>query len=194
MTNRRLRAALAPRGLAGLTPASASDQNVFAVTSDTAESLGVETLSELAPHAPSLVLAGPPECPKRPFCLLGLEHIYGMHFKDFIALDAGGPLTAAALRSGTADVGLMFSSDPSFQTDAFHLLRDDRGLEPADHVTPVIQREVSQRFGDAPARALDAVSAQLTTDALRAMNLAVAKGSTPAAVARGWLAGGTGGG
>jgi osmoprotectant transport system substrate-binding protein len=193
LTHRRLVAALARRGLTAFAAAPASDRNVFAVTTATARRLGVATLSQLVPRAPHLVLAGPTECPQRPLCLLGLQNTYGMRFKDFIAADAGGPLTTAALRSGVADVALLFSSDPSFDTDAFRLLRDDRGLEPADQVTPILQREVLSRFGDHVELAIDAVSARLTTDALRRMNSEVAHGSSPDAVARRWLARGSSG-
>jgi len=101
---------------AGLTfgePSEAADQNAFAVTQDFADELGVTTLSELADACGdgSLVLGGPPECPTRPFCRLGLEDKYGMEFADFQELDAGGPLTKAAIQQGEVSIGLVFSSD-----------------------------------------------------------------------------------
>ena len=56
-------------------------------------------------------LGGPPECPERTFCQLGLEDAYGIKVTDFSALDAGGPLTKTAIRQGAIAVGLVFSSD-----------------------------------------------------------------------------------
>jgi len=94
-------------------PSEAADQNAFAVTQALADELGVSTLSELADACGdgSLVLGGPAECPDRPFCQPGLEETYGLQFAEFSALDAGGPLTKAALQQGEVSIGLVFSSD-----------------------------------------------------------------------------------
>jgi osmoprotectant transport system substrate-binding protein len=94
-------------------PAEAADQNAFAVTQAFADEVGVSTLSELAEACGdgSLVLGGPGECPERPFCQPGLEETYGLEFDSFSELDAGGPLTKAALQQGEISLGLVFSSD-----------------------------------------------------------------------------------
>ncbi|CCG01541.1 glycine betaine ABC transporter substrate-binding protein [Blastococcus saxobsidens] len=94
-------------------PSEAADQNAFAVTQAFADELGVSTLSELAEACGdgSLVLGGPGECPERPFCQPGLEETYGLEFDSFRELDAGGPLTKAALEQGEISLGLVFSSD-----------------------------------------------------------------------------------
>jgi osmoprotectant transport system substrate-binding protein len=92
-------------------PSEAADQNAFAVTQEFADQFGVATLSDLADVCGSgLVLGGPPECPDRPFCQPGLEETYGFSFDEFRELDAGGPLTQAALRQGEVSMGLVFSS------------------------------------------------------------------------------------
>jgi osmoprotectant transport system substrate-binding protein len=95
------------------TPSEAADQNAFAVTKDFADKHKVTTLSELASACSdgSLVLGGPPECPTRPFCQPGLEKTYGLKFKSFRQLDAGGPLTKTAIEKGNVSLGLVFSSD-----------------------------------------------------------------------------------
>jgi osmoprotectant transport system substrate-binding protein len=94
-------------------PAEAADQNAFAVTQAFADEVGVTTLSELAEACDdgSLVLGGPGECPERPFCQPGLEETYGLQFDSFSELDAGGPLTKAAIQQGEVSIGLVFSSD-----------------------------------------------------------------------------------
>ncbi|MEJ7702798.1 MAG: glycine betaine ABC transporter substrate-binding protein [Geodermatophilaceae bacterium] len=95
-------------------PSEAADQNAFAVTQAFADEYGVATLSELAAACSSgLVLGGPPECPERPFCQLGLEETYGLEFDTFTALDTGGPLTKTAITTGQISIGLVFSSDGS---------------------------------------------------------------------------------
>lgn len=186
-THRRLVRAMGSRGIRVLDAAPAMDQNGFAVTTDLASLLGLRTLSDLTPHASDMVLAGPPECQQRPLCLPGLRDVYGLRFSRFVPLDAGGAITVAALRNGTADVGLLFTSDPTFRGNGFVLLKDDRGLEPAENVTPMINEEALTRFGNGVAAALDGVSSRLTLDALRSMNRSVATGASPAVVARAWL-------
>ena len=93
-------------------PSEAVDQNAFAVTQEFADELGVSTLSELAEACGdgSLILGGPAECPERPFCQPGLEETYGLEFESFRELDAGGPLTRAAIERGEVSMGLVFSS------------------------------------------------------------------------------------
>src|SRR5207249_3309413 len=78
-----LQKALDPKGLTVLDYAAATDQNGFVVTQATASSKSLKKLSDLAPIGNTLVLGGPPECPQRPFCQLGLKNTYGITFKDF---------------------------------------------------------------------------------------------------------------
>lgn len=110
-------AALAPladaAGLVFGNPSAAQDQNAFAVTKAFSAAYGVTSLSELAANCGPITLGGPPECPQRPFCQLGLEKTYGIQVESFSALDAGGPLTKAAITQGKIAVGLVFSSDGS---------------------------------------------------------------------------------
>lgn len=186
-THQRLAVELAPRGLTALSAAPAEDHNAFAISATTAENLNVESLSDLGSFAPGMTFGGPAECPERALCLKGLEDVYGLHFKEFIALDAGGPLTAQALNDGTIDVGLLFSSDPILRAGALTVLRDDRGLQPAENVTPVVSRMTLERFGPGVADALNAVSALLRTSDLRELNAATAAGRPAAEVAREWL-------
>ena len=100
-------------GLAFGEPSEATDQNAFAVTQEFADALGVTTLSELAEACDdgSLILGGPAECPERLQCQPGLEDTYGLTFESFRELDAGGPLTKAAIQKGEISIGLVFSSD-----------------------------------------------------------------------------------
>lgn len=186
-THAALVSALAGHGLTALASAPAEDRNAFVVTAETADELGVRTLSELVPFSADLTFGGPPECPSRPLCLLGLQRAYGMQIGSFVPLDEGGPLTVAALRAREVDVALLFSSAGAIETNGFVVLEDDGQLQPAENVTPVIQLEVLDRFGDRVAEALDTVSAQLTTQDLRRMNAAVAGGASPRSVAARWL-------
>jgi osmoprotectant transport system substrate-binding protein len=111
-----LRGLAEKKGLKVLDPAQAADQNAFAVTKNFAEDNDLHSLSDLAAFKGKLVLGGPPECPKRPFCQPGLEEKYGLKFTGFQSLDAGGPLTKAALKSGKIQLGLVFSTDSSLSS------------------------------------------------------------------------------
>lgn len=108
----------AKNGLAVGTPSAASDQNAFATTKAVADKYGLKTLSDFAAKCSGAasILAGPAECPERPFCQPGLEDTYGITFGEFFQADTGGPQTKTALRNGSATLGLVFSSDSSLQT------------------------------------------------------------------------------
>ena len=188
LTHDRLEEVFAERGVAVLSPAPAQDQNGFAVTRETADRYGLRSISQLVPEAPDLTFGGPPECPERPLCLGGLEDVYDLEFGSFQTLDAGGPVSVTALRSGTVDVALLFTTDAAIERYDFVLLYDDLGLQPAENVTPVVRVEVVEAHGDAFVRLVDSVSALLTTGDLRELNARVAEGQAPREVAAAWLA------
>jgi len=97
------------------TPSAATDQNAFATTKPVADKYGLKTLSDFSAkcNGKASVLAGPPECPQRPFCQLGLLKTYGIGFGSFFQADAGGPLAKGSLKNGNATLALVFSSDSS---------------------------------------------------------------------------------
>jgi osmoprotectant transport system substrate-binding protein len=189
VTHERLTAAFAERGIAVLAPAPAQNRNGFAVTRATAERYGLETISDLGPVAGDLAFGGSHECPQRPLCLAGLEETYLLDFGRFTPLDAGGPITVSALRAGTVDVALLFTTDGAIAENDFVLLIDDRGLQPAENVTPVVRAEVVDAYGEELVVLVDSVSEQLTTADLRELNSRVtAGGELPSEVAAAWLA------
>jgi len=166
-TVQKLNARLQPLGLEALTPSPAVDQNAFAVTKATATKYNLSKLSDLAAVGSELVLGAGPECPTRPFCQPGLEKTYGIHFKSFKALDTDGPLTRAALANNTIQVGLVFSSDSDLNKLGLVVLQDDKHLENADNVVPIIRTKVATN--DAKS-ILNKVSSNLTTAQLVTLN------------------------
>jgi osmoprotectant transport system substrate-binding protein len=188
-THKALQDLLTGRQLVALAPADAEDKNVFVVKYETAGRYDLGTVSDLAAVADKLRFVASPECPHRPLCLIGLRDRYHVNFGKVLALDSGGPLTRRALEAGFADVGLLFSTDPGINDDAFLELVDDRQLQPAENVTPLVRREVLERWGEQLSGPLDAVSRQLTTLELQSLNGEVASGATDAAgAAAAWLA------
>lgn len=183
-----LAAAIASDGLTPLAYSPAQDKNGFVVTADTARNLGLVAVSELAAHNGELVLGGPPECPERPLCLIGLRDLYGIEFRGFIPLDVGGSLTVAALEGGEIDVALLFTSDGVIAAKGFVLLDDDRNLQPAENIVPVIRDEILSAYGSRLADLLDAVSAKITTSDLSELNKRYTVDAVDADVlAREWL-------
>jgi osmoprotectant transport system substrate-binding protein len=177
------------RQIVPLTGAPAQDANTFVVTASTANRFHLNKLSDLAAVAGQLTFGGPPECPTRPLCLAGLATTYGVKFRDVVTLDAGGPLTREALREGLVDVAVMFTTDPAIVDDSLVELDDDRGLEPAENITPVVRSEIVDRFGTGLVAVIDAVSARLTIGAVRELNAAARAPDTDmAAVAAAWWA------
>ena len=85
------------------------NHHIKAVTDKFASQHDVKTLSDLAKACGPLVLAGPAECPDRPFCQQGLEKTYGLEFSDFKSYDFG--LIDQAILKGDASIGLVLSSD-----------------------------------------------------------------------------------
>ena len=166
-TTAKLNSHLSALGLVALTPSAAVDQNAFAVTKATATQYKLSKLSDLAAVGSQLVLGAGPECPTRPFCQPGLEKTYGIHFKSFKALDTDGPLTRAALANNTIQVGLVFSSDSDLNKLGLVVLQDDKHLENADNVVPIIRTKVATN--DAKS-ILNKVSSNLTTAQLVTLN------------------------
>jgi osmoprotectant transport system substrate-binding protein len=187
LTHAALERTLRGSGLVALDPARAQDTNAIVVTPRTALEHDLRTISDLADVDPPLTFGGPPECPNRPLCLLGLRRIYGLRVKSFLPLDTGGPLTRQAVEQGQVDVALMFSTEPALVNAGLVSLTDDRSLQPAENITPIVHRSVVRRFGDRFARVVNRVSRALTTSDLRALNAQVAAGTSPSEAAAGWL-------
>ena len=162
---------LEAKGVKLLDFSPANSTNAFVVTPDTADSLGLASMSDLAPVAGDLTLGGPPECPKRPFCIPGLKETYGIEFGDFKPLDFGGPQTVAAIDSGAVDVGLLFSLDPTIEDKGWIVLTDDKDLQAAGNFAAEIRDDATNPEIEG---LLNAVTASLTDDGMRAIIAKVA--------------------
>lgn len=184
-TTAKLNSRLQPLGLTALTPSPAVDQNAFAVTKDTQTKYSLSKLSDLAAIGNKLTLGAGPECPTRPYCQPGLQKTYGITFKAFKPLDTDGPLTRAAFKNGTIDVGLVFSSDGDLNSLGLVVLQDDKHLENADNVVPILRQAAASAEST---KVLNAIDAKLTTADLVTMNSQVSLQHQDAdAVATAWL-------
>ncbi|MFF1544176.1 ABC transporter substrate-binding protein [Streptomyces sp. NPDC058291] len=166
----------------------AEDKDSVTVNAATAEKYDLtatSTLADLKDVAPKLVLGGSPEFQTRQQGLLGLDSVYGLKFKSFKALDAGGPLTQAALKKDTVQAADIFTTDPTITKEKFVVLQDPKNLFGFANVTPLVYKSGLSKEG---VDVLNAVSAKLDTKALLDLDSQVQlESKDPLDVAKAWL-------
>ena len=186
-TYARLTQALTSRGISLLPYTKAQDRNGFVVTGDLARRRQLERISDLAPIARQLTFGGPPECPDRPLCLKGLQDVYGLQFARFEAMPSR-TTTADALETGEIDLGMLETTNGNLADRDLVQLNDDRRLQPAENIAPMMRTEIAAAYGPRLVRVLNNLTAQLNTRDLIQMNQRVElEGAKPAAAAADWL-------
>ncbi len=179
-----LRARL-PSELELLEASAAQNRDTLVVRPETAARYELETFSDLAPVSGQLIAGGPPEMKTRWAGLPGLASVYGIEFKAFRALDAGGPVTVGALANGSIDVARMFTTQAIVEARGWVQLTDDKGLNPPQNVVPLAREDAVTAEIRA---ALNGVSAALSTRTLERLNHKVEVDSRdPAKVAAYWV-------
>ena len=173
-----------PAGLKLLDMAEAENKDVLTVKPETAQKYNLTTISDLVPVAGELVLGGPPEWKTRVNGVAGLKSVYGLEFKSFSALDAGGPLTLNALLNNQIQAADLFSTDPAIADNNLVRLEDDKNLFLAENIVPLINEK---KATESVAKTLNEVSAKLKTDDLIKMNGRVAKFEDIGVIANDWL-------
>ena len=185
-----LQTALGEVGLTALDPAPAQDQNAFVVRSETAEDLGLTTMSDLAAQATDLVWGLPPECETNELCSGALEDDYGIPYgelqiEEYAACDAP---VAQALNDGVVDVAELCSTQPDIERFNFVVLEDDLETQPAENLAPIVRTEWLDAAPDDFVEFLNAVSAAMDTETLTSLGVAVAVDQMDVAdVADQWL-------
>ncbi|MET7765093.1 ABC transporter substrate-binding protein [Streptomyces sp. NPDC005393] len=175
-----------PRGLKVLDPGKAVDQNAFAVSRKFAGKHDLTTLSDLGKSQQKVTLAAGDECPKRPFCRPGLEKRYGIDVAGIDPLDIGSVQAKQAVKDGKDQMVLTTTTDATLDQFGLVLLADDKNLQNADNVLPVVNAKSagSQKIADT----LNKLNAVLTTADLTKLNKKVdAERLKPADVAADYL-------
>ncbi|WP_434599485.1 ABC transporter substrate-binding protein [Streptomyces sp. A5-4] len=163
-----LRKLAAPRGLTVLAPGRAVDQNAFAVTAAYAAEHHLKTLSDLGKSGLPVRLAAGDECVQRPYCEPGLKKTYGI---DITAVDPKGVGTTPAkqaVQSGQDQMVLTTTTDATLDEFGLVLLKDDKSLQNADYIVPVVNRSRAGSTG--VTGALDKLNTVLTTADLASLN------------------------
>ena len=180
--------ALEPLGQTILDFSPGTDADGFAVRQETADELGLATMSELA-GATDLVWGLAPGCPDNPLCGPGLNDVYGIDINT-LETESLAPCSAEmaeALNSAAIDVAQVCTTQAEIASFNFVLLEDDQGLAPAQNLAPVLTQELADAGGDSLATTLNAVSELLTTDELTNLNLLIADQQSFEDIADQWL-------
>lgn len=156
------------RGLTVLDPGRAVDQNAFAVTRAYAGRHRLRTLGDLGRSGLRVRLAAGDECVRRPYCEPGLKKTYGIDITGIDPKGVGTTQAKRAVQSGRDQMVLTTTTDATLDEFGLVLLADDRHLQNADYVVPVVNR--SRAGGERAARALGALNTVLTTQDLASMN------------------------
>jgi osmoprotectant transport system substrate-binding protein len=175
-----------PAGLTLLNMSQAQDSDAIDVTPATAAKYHAKSIADMAPNCGKLIMGGPPELETRPDGLPGFKKHYNCVFSSLKPLDAGGPLTVAALKNGDVQAADIFTTDPSIPTNHWVVLTDPKNNFAAQNVVPVISdKAATPQVKDA----LNAVQAKLTTTILAQLDAQLAAPSHPDAstVAGNWL-------
>jgi osmoprotectant transport system substrate-binding protein len=176
-----------PHGISVLQPSTATDQNAFFVTKDFADQNNLTTLSDYAAMNQPITLGAPSDCKGRPDCEGGLTKVYGFDITKIVPLDFASAQVKDAVKSGEVDMGETGTTDGTLDALGLTLLQDDKGIQPAQNLTPVVNTDFLTAHPDIQSL-LDPVSEALTTEDLAALNLKVdADREKPADVAAEWL-------
>lgn len=159
-------------GITILTPSVANNPNSYAVTRSFAKKHDLKTLSDLGKVSEKIILAAAPDCEERVDCAAGLRDTYGINISKVVPLGFGTPQTKREVTSGKAQLALVSATDATLADDGLVILKDDRGLQPAQNLTPAVNSDYLDEHPDI-AELLDDLSAKLTTDELAKLNIRI---------------------
>ena len=154
-----------------------SDSDALAVTAEYAEEEGLEEIGDLAGIG-TFRLGGQPEFETRLQGLVGVKERYGIEDVTFVPFTGISPYEA--LDQGAVDVAAIFSTDPPLASGDYVVLDDPEANFGFQNVAPVVNQELADELGDDFRDTIDAVSENLTEEAIIAMNSAVAIDQRPA--------------
>jgi len=159
---------MAEQGVTAFAPTPFTSSNEVGLTKEKAEELGVTKISDLADQAKNLTLYGSPECRTRRDCLLGLQEVYGLKFKQFKPVNIDQ--RHEVLENGEADLSIVFTTDPQIKRNGEVLLEDDKGMFPPYNSTFLMDENVAEQAGPDLQTTIEAVNENLTADVMQELN------------------------
>ena len=172
-------------GITLLNPSAATDTNAFFVSKDYSEQNNVTKLSDL--KGKSVTLAAAPDCKGRLDCEGGLSSAYGIKITKILPLGYASQQTYDSVLKGESQLGETSTTDGTLESQGLVLLPDDKQIQPAQNLVPMVSSEFLQAHPDV-ADPLNNLMSKLTTDALIQLNAQVAVDrAKPEDVAQQWL-------
>jgi osmoprotectant transport system substrate-binding protein len=175
-----------------LPPASANNTYALAAKTETAQKLGVSSLSDYAKLAGtdpgSAGFCGASEFLGRDDGWPGLQKAYGFSLpKDKVAVLAEGPIYNAIAKGNPCNFGEVFATDGRISALGLTVLQDDKKFFPPYNLSLNVKGDVlakNPKIQDV----MDPVSKLLSTSELQKLNAQIdVDGKTPEEVAGKWL-------
>lgn len=174
----------APEGLNVLEQSPATDQDSYVITQEFAEEWGIENVEDLEKVTEPITLGANSEAEDRPNGPKGLEETYGVEVGFAPIEDSGGPLTVKALRDGDVQLAIIYTADPSIESNNLVSLEDTKGLFLSSNVVPL----ASDKIDGQATEIINEISAAMSPEDLVSLNNRSVTEQLPAAdIAQDWL-------
>lgn len=163
-------------GITWLNKGSFNNTYAILMKQDTAEKMGVKTISDLAKlindDSSKLKFASNAEFYAREDGVKGLQKHYGFEFpsKNVVKMDSG--LLYNALKDGQVDVSVGFATDGRIKGFDLLVLEDDKQFFPAYNGAPVIRQEVAEGSPEI-SELLNELADRLDNETMMTLNYAV---------------------
>jgi osmoprotectant transport system substrate-binding protein len=160
------------RGQTVSEPTPFEDVDAIAATKAYASKNGLTSMEDLKKLG-SFSLGARPEFKNRQQGLAGMKKVYGIDNAKFRQLALG--VQYQALDSGKVDTANIFTTDAQLASGKYTVLKDPKGVFGFQNVSFVIDKnKLAQLGGDQFMAVINGVNKLLTTEAITAMNKAVA--------------------
>ncbi|WP_313551069.1 ABC transporter substrate-binding protein [Corynebacterium sp.] len=174
----------APEDLNVLEQSPATDQDSYVVTQEFADEWSLFTVADLEKVTEPLTLGANSEAENRPNGPTGLAETYGVEVGFAPIEDSGGPLTVKALRDGDVQLAIIYTADPSIESNNLVSLEDTEGLFLSSNVVPLASDKVDEQATEI----INEISAAMSPEDLVSLNNRSVTEQLPAAdIARDWL-------
>jgi osmoprotectant transport system substrate-binding protein len=150
-------------GLTVLEPSDATSQNAYAVSTTFAEENDLTTLSDLGRTDLAIRIAAPEECKTRPLCGVALENTYGIGISKYSPFDFNSVAAKKQVEDGKAEMAQVSTLAGDLDDFGLVILEDDKAVQPAENLTPVIGKDSPLAEDEDAIAALNALSAALQT-------------------------------
>jgi osmoprotectant transport system substrate-binding protein len=163
-------------GIAWLNKANFNNTYAILMKKETAEKLGVKSISDLAKlvndDSKKLKFASNAEFYARQDGVKGLQEHYGFKFpsKNVVKMDSG--LLYNALKDGQVDVSVGFATDGRIKGFGLIVLEDDQQFFPAYNGVPVVRQEVADKNPEI-AELLNKLADRLDNETMMTLNYSV---------------------